>query len=881
MADVPLAIRKPSASATRRLGLAQFVVAGIALAVTPVRADDDCAPPPRAPGAAAPLVAPDAGRFAMVVSGGISLGAYQAGASYAFLRYLVDRRSSGSNPARLAIVTGASAGNVNALLAAITWLQSDASSDTALRNLFWETWVNVGLDKLAPELNDQGCYAKSFASPSARSTFPRTVKPGIPSPGDWEEGLPVYSGADGLLTRRAFIAIQQNAVQHMAPGGPFSYRCAEPVAMGVTVTSQGIERIPVGKIRVPTQRFVVPLEIEARCPSPGTGAGLTMNAIGDDQWRDRHRVLGEVLSLSSPVQPDTLLDVIRASSAFPVAFAPVTLPDQRLGPQKFIDGGLFDNVPVGLAIALGKDPSRDYLQPSKGLTYFYVHPGLRRSQPAEPAARTQPNGIGFLTRLLGNYIDEARAYELQGIARFEGHELGLPSPGVERPADLGPRRFVTTSRYFRLVGDYLGAFGAFLNINYRRYDYFIGVYDALYTIAQSANQDPLRSEADWRAFVSRFRALRDEIVPAGSPDDSETALLRDLLDRLLADELSWTAPSTLGRCLQPPTNGLDTHGNGSRVRANDPVWKIRDVLRRYDEDAQRLAHDGSASQIRAFEERSGSLAAFLDEVGDATAAERGACGSSWLAQRFEEDGRFGWEQATIDRLLRRAIDVEHADAAQGGGSAEGPLEVARLGAASGLERGREVVDLDPSSVARIGAGSPWQWPWRLLPYYLAKDSLSCAVEVGWEPKLRVTSRVFIGGGLGGRKRLCHDDGVGYQQRLAVGAGYDPEGRLWDDFQILLTAYDPLAIAVPRLRMVGAEVAINVGTKLRLAFGARDIVTRSPGERLAFAARDWGSSWFDHLYLSIGLTDLNAVLYWGVRSATRWRRENGGEQGLAP
>src|SRR5882762_9082462 len=61
------------------------------------------APPPSLP----------RGRLAFIISGGVSLGSYEAGLTWAIVRYL--RASGGTD---LAAVTGASAGGINALMAA-------------------------------------------------------------------------------------------------------------------------------------------------------------------------------------------------------------------------------------------------------------------------------------------------------------------------------------------------------------------------------------------------------------------------------------------------------------------------------------------------------------------------------------------------------------------------------------------------------------------------------------------------------------------------------------------------------------------------------------------------------------------------------------------
>src|SRR3954466_1428468 len=88
-------------------------------------------------------------RLALTISGGVSLGSYEAGLTWTTVQYL---RTS-SRDLELAAVTGASAGSLNALLAAALWCEDaaearDASPDD---NLFHDAWTPVGIEDLLPE----------------------------------------------------------------------------------------------------------------------------------------------------------------------------------------------------------------------------------------------------------------------------------------------------------------------------------------------------------------------------------------------------------------------------------------------------------------------------------------------------------------------------------------------------------------------------------------------------------------------------------------------------------------------------------------------------------------------------------------------------------
>src|SRR5688572_1887746 len=68
---------------------------------------------------------PDVAHHVLTVSGGVSLGAYEAGYNWAFVRFLKQHRDGDKThaPMDLLAVTGASAGNINAFLTAIAWCQ--------------------------------------------------------------------------------------------------------------------------------------------------------------------------------------------------------------------------------------------------------------------------------------------------------------------------------------------------------------------------------------------------------------------------------------------------------------------------------------------------------------------------------------------------------------------------------------------------------------------------------------------------------------------------------------------------------------------------------------------------------------------------------------
>ena len=178
--------------------------------------------------------------MALAISGGISLGAYEAGLNWAIVkqlkiaeqdsRYRVDRF-----PPRLTAVSGASAGGINALVTAMSWCMDDSrlaayAADSIHDNLFRDIWLGVGFDNLLP-------------------ADPR-----------------LYEDTDGLLSRRAFDQVI-NRIRILLDRPVYKNNCRIPLAF--TVTRTLAMTMDVNGIQVRNQRFVIPIELVADPQRPG------------------------------------------------------------------------------------------------------------------------------------------------------------------------------------------------------------------------------------------------------------------------------------------------------------------------------------------------------------------------------------------------------------------------------------------------------------------------------------------------------------------------------------------------------------------------------------------------------------------------------------
>lgn len=381
-------------------------------------------------GASAAEKAPPPHDIALTISGGVSLGAYEAGLTWGSVRFL---RLSRSQPMQgpsfrpnLVGVTGASAGSINALLAAALWCQApDSTADDSVdSNLLRDTWLPVGLDDLLPE------------------------------------NASAYRYDDGLLSRapleRVIAALRAkvftpNSTRRFLPG------CSVP--LGITVTRLTPEVRHIEGLPAMTQRYVVPMALEV---TPSGRVRLRHQPLpGDGELSPSVLALGESPDPEPPgyvLDSDQVSQAVLASAAFPVAFGPRELCDcaascpteQRVqrgtcpGPEAnrpltqltcearstpgnpltlcrrpYVDGGVFDNAPVGLAIELVESRRGPSLW--NPVSYVFVDPDFRRFQSAAASGakvRVEHGAsIAGSVQLLSGLVATARNSELGRAAR--------------------------------------------------------------------------------------------------------------------------------------------------------------------------------------------------------------------------------------------------------------------------------------------------------------------------------------------------------------------------------------------------------------------------------------------------------------------------------
>jgi len=293
-----------------------------------------------------------------------------------------------------------------------------------------------------------------------------------------------------LFTRKTLKKKAQNLVEHM--NKPiFRKGCEVPLGVSVTKATPIVEYV--AGIKIKNQHFSIPLDIKEhnnkliiknKKMPPSTDFYISIPGIQKDTSK-----ISKVLFASS--------------SAFPGAFEQVKLEYIYKGKKAshyFIDGGAYDNIPLQLAIEL---------QPKASL-FFFIDPSNMRKEKENTQDDTQKEQppVGFFASNALPLLDSLEIFQSMRLYQAVNKYF----------RNNKTRRLVISSRFHPLVGNYLWHFAAFLNKNFRVYDYYVGVYDAIYNLAKS-----LRKKAPYK-HLSQSQ-LMDILVKKLKIDKNKEAFL--------------------------------------------------------------------------------------------------------------------------------------------------------------------------------------------------------------------------------------------------------------------------------------------------------------------------------------------------------------------
>jgi Patatin-like phospholipase len=383
-------------------------------------------------------------RISLAISGGASKGAYEAGLIWGLIEVLrqVEKTENWSfggepRPIEIASIAGTSAGGINTLLAAMVWsVKSEDKGGFTNRindNIFRDVWLTPDVNRLLPPNAD-----------------PRQYLPD-----------------DALLSREDLVeAARELRKKWRQPG---TFRPGLRLPLGVTVTRVKPETMIVRGVAVDNQRFYIPFEIRTQDDGsvkfffdPHDYPTLADPAMIIMPWPSG----GSPFSISDQQVETALL----TTSAFPTGFGrkrmqycrqkttstddkstttpsmersdskqkePVCPDGYQLTEAEFADGGLFDNLPIGLARLLSESSTLHKKEPLP-IKYIYLDPNRERYEtPVSEDRRAcegenPPEACGELTFdlaseavVLGGAIGTARKYELYRELTSDNWKLNL------------------------------------------------------------------------------------------------------------------------------------------------------------------------------------------------------------------------------------------------------------------------------------------------------------------------------------------------------------------------------------------------------------------------------------------------------------------------
>ncbi|MEO0615778.1 MAG: patatin-like phospholipase family protein [Pseudomonadota bacterium] len=327
--------------------------------------------------------------FSMVIRGGVSLGAYEAGVNWALLRLLKDLRDDPETTIEptLYAAAGASAGAVNGFLAGLIWCTERPAAgtgpDTLNDNLFRNTWRHIDINELlkhAP-LDEQLDEDKAGFSRAAMRQVETDVRNDI----DRRRFTPSCEVGFGVSLTRDKPVLFTNA--------------GVDVGQQRLLLPMRLRGLDTGGLDIRHFDGIDPPNFDNPGPEDLRERAFRSSVIYiDDGASDRIE--------DGPISLTAVFDAVKASSAFPVAFSPMKLsyclfqnerqravtpgrgqyptvgdprgrcPDgyRRLS-SRFVDGGVFDNDPVQLVRELSELRMRGA---TDTVRYIKVDPVKRR-----------------------------------------------------------------------------------------------------------------------------------------------------------------------------------------------------------------------------------------------------------------------------------------------------------------------------------------------------------------------------------------------------------------------------------------------------------------------------------------------------------------------
>jgi predicted acylesterase/phospholipase RssA len=744
---------------------------------------------------------PDKVPMALAISGGISLGSYEAGLNWAIVKQLKIAQQDrdyrvDQYPPTITAISGASAGGINALVSAISWCMDDRlmnskAADNITDNLFRDIWLGVGFDNLLPA-----------------------------DPRD-------YEATDGLLSRNAFDLVIDRIRELL---GEKIYRTDCRVPVGLTVTRTVPIVMNVNGIRVRNQRFVIPIELVSDRQRPGYIKLLSPQVNTDEP------LFGNVIYLQARSDTRTRLDIesvvqaMLATSAFPVAFGRVRLdycipqgvdiispnsidPDRRCPAgyvqesAYFVDGGVFDNVPLGLAKAMAEaSPKPQHSQ----YNYVYLDPGNRRPFRLDmEVIRDKSSSFGLKSQLyfIGGAIQTGEQYELYNVLRSDDW------------SGKGNRRILLTSRHPPVTGKFLAHFGAFIDSSFREYDYYAGIYDALINISEYRCHVQLHGQPPQADCLAREAKKVHQALFRNASQPGDQRLARQIIALLARNE----------------------YGNQENAADWQWAWQVLETTNETEQQSNALVVARALLSLDE-QQQDPSLEQLIAELPqDFKLDDAGFMIRRIIKHRYDDPAK--WFYPLASRASVRLLDLEKEEHRVTGES----LRTLAGGAALGIET--LLGDADDFVWNQSTGKDDW---FKLLPYEISYDLSNNGWGAAWEPRWQVRDHWSLNFKLTPIAVQRANNQRKMFSQVDILASFKVADSLISSWGMGPT-YSKLRSPQPDARQENIGVAAYIGLlgdKLRLTVGKR---------------AETGDFFGDETYVYIGITDIPGISYWVKRT----------------
>lgn len=432
--------------------------------------------------------------FALVISGGISLGVYEAGMNWLLSEYAYRNEDT----VNLKSLTGASAGAVNTIFTAVRkCIDDDRLEKYGLgeynykdleNNPFALGWRELDISEMISRSEEE--YDQFRFPPGAD-----------PKSKDYRDGIVNRKVFDKVLTALEKI-IKAPVFRDKINGRDCS------VNIGMPVTRDEPVEFPVdnasSESSIKMQRFSIPVIAEVK--------NNRLKFRNNIEYAENSPGYGYIYLPEDGNGYVAFKDVVRAaltSSAFPVAFGRVKLqycirngasanhaddiklvcPKEHHGEMyTFVDGGIFDNIPLGLAVDLTectnpkKSDDNIYCPGNRNygkrpfVGYVFMDPDRRRNAKELKVKKKRVSDDYDLKNQLSFFAGSVE------VARKDELYSTIVRDFSEKPSN-NQRSLLITRRYPPITAKYLNYFGAFLSKAFRDYDYYAGIYDGVINVA--------------------------------------------------------------------------------------------------------------------------------------------------------------------------------------------------------------------------------------------------------------------------------------------------------------------------------------------------------------------------------------------------------------